>query len=133
MDSLAAVLKRDRLIVGLGVVLVSALAWAYTVDAARQMGGLAMQMSRPDSNAWSVASLGPLFIMWVVMMVAMMLPSAAPMVLTFATVARNRRQNQRPYVPVFVFVSGYLVVWGGFSAVATAAQWFLHRRRSFRR
>ncbi len=61
------------------------------------------------------------------MMVAMMLPSAAPMILTFAVVARNRRQRQRPYVPVAVFASGYLVVWGGFSAVATAAQWQLHR------
>ena len=127
MDSLAAVLKRDRLIVGAGLVLVSAFAWCYTVDTARQMGGLAMQMGQPDANAWSVASLPPLFVMWVVMMVAMMIPSAAPMILTFAAVARNRRQHQRPYVPVAVFVSGYFVVWGGFSAVATVTQWILHR------
>ena len=127
MDSLAAVLKRDRLIVGAGVVLVSALAWWYIVAAAEQMGGPAMQMGRPDPSAWRLASLAPLFIMWVVMMVAMMLPSAAPMILTFAAVARNRRQHQRPYVPVAVFASGYFVVWGGFSAVATVAQWLLHR------
>jgi predicted metal-binding membrane protein len=127
VDSFAAVLKRDRLIVGAGILLVSALAWWSTVDTAQQMGGLAMQMGRPDSNTWSVASLLPLFVMWLVMMVAMMLPSAAPMILTFASVARNRRQHQRPYVPVAVFASGYFVVWGGFSAVATAAQWLLRR------
>ncbi|MEO6971540.1 MAG: DUF2182 domain-containing protein [Chthoniobacterales bacterium] len=127
MDSLAAVLKRDRLIVGGGVLLVAVLAWWYTIATAQQMGGLAMQVGRPDPNAWPVASLGPLFVMWVVMMVAMMLPSAAPMIFTFAAVARNRRQHQRPYVQVAVFVSGYFVVWGGFSAVATVAQWLLHR------
>ena len=127
MDSFAVALKRDRLIVGAGVLLVSALAWWYTVHAAQQMGGLAMQMGRPDPNDWSVASLPPLFVMWVVMMVAMMLPSAAPMILTFAAVARNRRRHQRPYVPVAVFVSGYFIAWGGFSAVATLAQWLLHR------
>ena len=127
MDSLAAVLKRDRLIVGAGVLLVAALAWWYTIAAAQQMGGLAMQMARPDPNAWPVASLGPLFVMWVVMMVAMMLPSAAPMIFTFAAVARNRRERERPYVPAAVFVSGYFVVWGGFSAAATVAQWLMHR------
>jgi len=127
VDSLAAVLKRDRVIVGAGVLLVAALAWWYTVDAARQMGGVTMHMGRPDPNAWSSASLLPLFVMWVVMMVAMMLPSATSMILTFAAVARNRRQHQRPYVPVAVFASGYLAVWGGFSAVAAVAQWLLHR------
>jgi predicted metal-binding membrane protein len=127
VDSLAVVLKRDRAIVGAGLLLVTAVAWWYTVDAARQMGGVNMDMGRPDSNAWSIASLLPLFVMWMVMMVAMMLPSATPMILTVAAVARNRRQHQRPYVPVVVFASGYLAVWGGFSAVATVAQWLLHR------
>jgi predicted metal-binding membrane protein len=55
------------------------------------------------------------------------LPGAAPMILTFATVARNRRQHRRPYVPVAVFASGYLAVWGGFGVMATVAQWLLHR------
>jgi predicted metal-binding membrane protein len=127
VDPLAAVLKRDRLIVGAGVILVTAIAWWYTVDAARGMGGVTMQMGRPDPNTWSIASLLPLFVMWVVMMVAMMLPSATPMILTFAAVARNRKRRQRPYVPVAVFAAGYLAIWGGFSAVATAAQWLLHR------
>ncbi|MGH8164325.1 MAG: DUF2182 domain-containing protein, partial [Rhodanobacteraceae bacterium] len=127
MDALAAVLKRDRLIVGAGIALITVLAWWYTVDAASQMGGMTMQMERPDPSAWPVASLLPLFIMWLVMMVAMMLPSATPMILTFATVARNRRRQHRPYVPGAVFVAGYFAIWGGFSALAAAAQWLLHR------
>jgi predicted metal-binding membrane protein len=128
VDSLAAVLKRDRVIVGAGLFLVTAVAWWYTVESAQQMGGVTMPMDRPDPNVWSIASLLPLFVMWVVMMVAMMLPSAAPMILMFATMARNRRLHQRPYVPVAVFGSGYLAVWGGFSAMATLAQWLLHRQ-----
>lgn len=128
MNSLVAVVKRDRLIVGAGVLLVTLLAWWYTVDGARRMDGMTMCMGRPDPNAWSIASLLPLFVMWMVMMVAMMLPSATPMILTFAAVARNRRKRHRPYVPVAVFASGYLAMWAGFSVLATVAQWLLHRQ-----
>jgi len=62
-----------------------------------------------------------------VMMVGMMLPSAAPMILTFATVNRNRRARGQPYVPTALFTLGYLLAWGGFSIVATVVQWGLER------
>src|SRR6185437_1826315 len=65
--------------------------------------------------------------MWAVMMVAMMLPSAAPTILLFASVSRRRRQDGRPAVPVAVFTSGYLLVWTLYAAVAGSAQWELHR------
>jgi predicted metal-binding membrane protein len=64
--------------------------------------------------------------MWAVMMVAMMTPSAAPMILTFAAVNRRRQAQQGRLVPTAVFVLGYLLVWSGFSIVATLAQWGLH-------
>jgi len=60
--------------------------------------------------------------MWWVMMAGMMLPSALPMTLTFATVNRRRRELGTPYVPTAVFVAGYLLAWGAFSVAATAAQ-----------
>jgi len=66
-----------------------------------------------------------MFLMWWVMMAAMMLPSALPMTLTFATVNRRRRELGTPYVPTAVFVAGYLLAWGAFSLAATAAQWAL--------
>ncbi|HEX6156246.1 MAG TPA: DUF2182 domain-containing protein [Burkholderiales bacterium] len=66
-----------------------------------------------------------MFLMWWVMMIGMMLPSAAPMTLTFATVNRRRRELGTPYVPTAVFVAGYLLAWGAFSLVATAVQWAL--------
>jgi len=68
-----------------------------------------------------------MFLMWWVMMAAMMLPSALPMTLTFATVNRRRRELGTPYVPTAVFVAGYLLAWGAFSLAATAAQWALEQ------
>jgi predicted metal-binding membrane protein len=66
-----------------------------------------------------------MFLMWWVMMAGMMLPSALPMTLTFATVNRRRRELGTSYVATAVFVAGYLLAWGVFSLVATAAQWAL--------
>jgi predicted metal-binding membrane protein len=85
-----------------------------------------MKMSGPDMTSWSGTALFALFLMWAEMMVAMMLPSAAPMILSFAMVNRKRRERQEMFVPAGIFVLGYLLVWTGFSAVAAVAQWALH-------
>jgi len=61
-----------------------------------------------------------------VMMVAMMVPPASPMILLFARVNRQRREGENPAIPTALFLAAYLVVWSGFSAVATLAQWGLH-------
>lgn len=132
MSALASARKRDRLIVGGGLALGAVASWIYLFIEARrmEMSGVcaaAMKMDGPDLAAWPMVSMLPLFVMWAVMMVAMMLPSAAPMILTFSAVSRNRRERDRPYVPVAVFASGYLVVWCLFSAFAALAQWALHR------
>ncbi len=91
------VLKRDRLIVLCGIAGLSALAWGYMIHEARAMSFTgacciaSMKMAGPDMTAWSSAALIPLFLMWAEMMVAMMLPSAAPVILTFAMVNRKRQ------------------------------------------
>jgi predicted metal-binding membrane protein len=128
------VLKRDRLIVIAALAGITLLAWGYMVHEARAMNltGVCccagMKMSGPDMNPWSAATLPPLFLMWAEMMVAMMVPSAAPMILTFATVQRQRRERAEPFVPTGIFLLGYLVAWSAFSAVAAMAQWFLHAK-----
>ena len=64
----------------------------------------------------------PLFLLaWVAMMIAMMFPTAAPMILMFGRVAAGKQQRAQPFVPTWVFVSAYLVVWVGFGVVAYAA------------
>jgi predicted metal-binding membrane protein len=64
--------------------------------------------------------------MWAVMMVAMMIPSATPMILTYANISRKRHAEQRPFGPTTLFVFGYVTVWVGFSLVAATGQWLLH-------
>ena len=84
-------------------------------------------MALPHPQSWSLLNLGLVFAMWAIMMVAMMVPSAAPMMLMFTALNRSRRLRQRPYVPVTVFLAGYLAIWTGFSAIATVAQWRLQQ------
>jgi predicted metal-binding membrane protein len=55
---------------------------------------------------------------WVVMMVAMMFPTSAPMILMFAKIYASKRQQERPFVPTWVFVSAYLLVWSLCGVVA---------------
>ena len=130
--SLEAVLKRDRAIVTAGLIGISALAWLYMVHEVRAMVNtgvcqcMGMKMSGPDMQAWSVSQLIPLFLMWAEMMVAMMIPSAASMILVFAAVNRKRREQEQPFVPTGIFLLGYLAVWTAFSALAAIAQWALH-------
>ena len=132
--SIEVILRRDRWIVLAALASLGGVAWVYMVREARAMdlSGVCccagMAMSGPDTHPWSLATLPPLFLMWSEMMVAMMIPSAAPMILTFARVNRKRREREEPYVATAIFVSGYLLVWTGFSAVAAVAQWVLHGR-----
>ena len=129
---LESILKRDRLVVAAGLFVIAALAWFYMLREARAMSHtgvcqcFGMRMSGPDTQAWAAEALLPLFLMWAGMMVAMMVPSAAPMILTFATVNRRRREQEQPFVPVGIFLLGYLAVWTAFSALAAGAQWILH-------
>ena len=124
---LEAVLKRDRLVVLAGVFGVAALAWAYTVYVALSTGtGAGAAMAMPNMQSWGLAHWVSMFIMWMVMMAAMMVPSAAPMLLLFATVNRQRKTKQQPYVSTGVFLLGYILVWCGFAAGATVGNWALH-------
>ena len=118
------VLRRDRIVVLSGLVVIAALSWAYVASLASDMQN--MEMAMPQMQAWGAADFGLMFVMWAVMMIAMMTPSAAPMILMFTGINRRRQKQQVPYVMTSVFLLGYLVAWAAFSGLATAAQWGLH-------
>ncbi len=105
-----------------------ALAWLYlwreAADMAAAMAGMDRAMAMPPRDALGLVLL---FAMWWVMMAGMMLPSAAPMILTFASVNARRRGRGQGHTPTAAFVAGYLLAWGGFSLAATAAQVALER------
>ena len=125
-SSVESLLKRDRLVIAVGIVGLTVLAWAYLVYLARDMGGMDQGMMMAQMRSWTIADFGFMFLMWAVMMVGMMVPTAAPMVLLFAANSRRLREQQQPYVPTAVFLSGYVVVWSGFAVAATAGNWALH-------
>jgi predicted metal-binding membrane protein len=130
---IGGMLKRDRIIVALGLFGGTAIAWKCMFDMAG--GGLGLNLgvccvSWPFMNAGNVLNLVLIFIMWTVMMVAMMLPSESAIILMFANMNRERHKQQ-PFISTGAFLLGYLVAWMAFSAFATLAQWGLHTATSF--
>jgi predicted metal-binding membrane protein len=119
---------RERGIQVAGLVFISALAWAWILylssamdtpaAAAGSMPGMDMTVARP----WQGADIIFTFLMWAVMMVAMMTPVAAPMVLTFGGLQKGRVAVAR----TATFVSGYFIMWTSFAVVATLLQWAFH-------
>jgi len=105
---------------------VTAAAWAYLLLGA----GVEMDMDGGQMtvmpSAWSPPYAALISLMWWVMMVAVMLPTAAPTMLLVTTLAWDRLPNPNLVsVAAMLFASGYLLVWSGFSIVATLLQWRL--------
>jgi predicted metal-binding membrane protein len=124
-----AALRHDRAVVLGSLALVVVLAWAWLwlgagIDMEEMdMGGGQIMLMPPE---WSLSYGFVVFAMWTVMMVAMMLPSAAPVTLLVANIARNRAASgDRAGAGAVFFVIGYLAVWTGFAAAATSLQWAL--------
>ena len=135
-SSLEAIFRRDRWVTIGGIVVLTVLSWAYLFGLAADMGGMVMDgggMSAasgamsPQLAAWSAADFVFMFLMWSVMMVAMMLPSASPMILLHVKMHRQQGEGRDGALGTAAFAAGYLLAWTGFSAVATLLQWGLER------
>ena len=130
---LESLLKRDRIVVMICLALVVVVAAVYTVaSVGMQMSALTMTRMAIELPGmamqpvgWSAGYALVVFLMWCVMMVAMMVPSAAPMVLLHAAIGRKRGAADRPLIATALFVAGYLTIWTVFSLLATALQWRL--------
>jgi predicted metal-binding membrane protein len=116
------------------IALLFALAGLYTIF------GVGMEMTALEMTAmrgmrdmpaavtpgqWSSGYAILVFLMWWVMMVAMMLPSVSPTVLLYSALLRRGAAAQQVPVISAVFLTGYLAAWAAFAAAATAAQWSL--------
>jgi predicted metal-binding membrane protein len=123
---LEAAIRRDRAVVAVGLLGLAGLAWAYLRNVASPSGPAAIWMPMAPAGSWSLQELGWLATMWAVMMVAMMIPSAAPTILLFASISRRRRAQGIPAVRTGFFTLGYLITWTAFAVVAATAQWGLH-------
>jgi predicted metal-binding membrane protein len=134
-----AVLRRDRTVIGLALLLLTALAWSYVLwlSADMDMGSMDMsgfrinpsgtRLMMPAHTPWQAMEFASVFTMWTVMMVGMMTPSAAPMVLMYARLGRHTEAEGTPLAATIWFLAGYFLAWAGFSLLATLVQWKLER------
>ena len=121
--------RSDRAIVAGALAGIVVLAWIYILLGAgtdttmnMAMGDVVMPMP------WTLATFHVMLVMWIVMMTGMMLPSAAPVILLFATINRKRSATSTPYA-TGLFALAYLTLWAAFSIAATGAQWGLEHER----
>jgi predicted metal-binding membrane protein len=120
-------LGRERLVVVLSLAGVVALAWLWLwrQAVAMEMSGVqmaGMAMSMPAAAPADALGLSLVFFMWVVMMVGMMLPSAAPAILLYGSLARKHAERGRVLPAVWIFAAGYLLAWTAFSFGAALLQ-----------
>jgi predicted metal-binding membrane protein len=97
-------LRRERYLILGTLLILAAIAWGVLIWQTHGMNNQGMGLTMGMSAALFIA-------LWAVMMVAMMLPSAAPMILMFSAVYAGKRQKEQPFVPTWIFVSAYLLVW----------------------
>jgi predicted metal-binding membrane protein len=130
--------RRETVVVTAALILLILLAWlALLAGAGTGMSTIAMSgwwlpMSLPAGESWSWTPYYWLIalIMWAVMMVAMMLPSAAPMVLLYARVVRHadaKDCTRQAPASIAAFAGGYLTLWILFSVLAVVLQFGLER------
>jgi predicted metal-binding membrane protein len=87
----------------------------------------ALFFAMPMTPEWTTTDFILLFLMWLVMMIAMMTPSIAPLILLFTKVNRQRKEGQNPFVNTSYLFIGYFLVWAAFSIIATFLQWALQQ------
>ena len=128
---LGRVLARPKLVAVLCIVVLAVLGWAYLALLLADMGGsvggyaagVVQALCRPlPDGSWSASGIAVIASMWSAMTLAMMLPSAAPMIMTYAGIADTAARKGERIVSPFVLAAGYNVVWLGFAVVATSVQ-----------
>lgn len=122
-------LRRDRTVVVGALVGAVVLAWAYLLLVAGPDASMSAMGEPMMPMSWTAATFGVMALMWIAMMAAMMLPSAAPMILLFAAIDRKRTESGSLIGATGLFAFAYLVVWAAFSIAATSAQWGLQQAR----
>jgi len=118
-----SILTRDRNVVAAALLALSGVAWAYLAWLNAHMSGAAMPgMNMGPPNPLAPTELGFAIVMWAVMMVGMMTPSAAPMILLYARIGRQARGQGTVFPATGWFAAGYLAVWTAFAIIAGVAQ-----------
>lgn len=113
----------DQYLIVASLIALVALAWVYLLVLNNSMQDTSAMVA--GIHPWTSADFILMFLMWAVMMFAMMVPSAMRAVLIFARIGSAKAQPQLHVTPAFVFTLGYVVIWTLFSVLATVLQWAL--------
>jgi hypothetical protein len=97
-------LQREQLLVFSCLAAVILISWAYMIHMALGMSGTGTEITLACLMRWGLGDITHMFIMWATMMVAMMFPSATPMILMFTTVNQRQGEIQGPLIPTGLFV-----------------------------
>ena len=132
-DGSLSVYNRDRVIIVVAIIIITCVSWVYLFNLSGDMDSMSgfdsktgLSRAMPNMVPWGFSDWISMFVMWFVMMIGMMVPTASPMILMFSTVNRQKKAQNQPYVATAVFLSGYVLVWLGFSIGATVSNWVLH-------
>ena len=123
---LSAALSQPRFIAIGCVVTLTALGW-LAIGLMSAKSPLSWQMLCQPGAAGGGAELAVAGLMWMAMTLAMMLPTAGPMILTYAEIADTATQKREPVVSPLVLTVGYVAVWLGFAMLAACLQWTVGR------
>lgn len=135
-----AILRRDRILALVVLLLIAAVAWGWIFHEAARMSAMRipgmhdmrmshMQMVSSAFKPWSTTLALYLCFMWFVMMIAMMIPSFAPLVLGYLGVAQTAATRARRFASTGWVLAGYLVAWAEFALLAALAHWWLESSR----
>ena len=137
--NLSTVLEKDNLIVYLSIILIIIITGVYTIfgigmpmsaiEMTKMSGIFSMSSSMEMNmnmgsnnmdmkNRLSISMAISMFLMWWLMMIAMMTPSAAPTLLLFHNLKRIGSERKSALSYTYFFLSGYLIVWAIFSLIA---------------
>lgn len=98
------------------------LSWTLLLQMDHGRDSLHHAILGPHTDGMLVRAWLSSFLMWMVMMVAMMLPAVMPWILLFTTLSRRQGTIGTPLLPTGLFAGGYLAAWGAFSVAAAGAQ-----------
>jgi predicted metal-binding membrane protein len=101
----------NRIAVAAVLIGAALVAWSIVVPRMRGMD---------EGPGTDLGGLGWYLGIWITMMAVMMMPSVAPMVLLFARVSGERARRGAPFVPIWIFVAAYFVIWTAYGLAAYA-------------
>src|SRR5690349_1560327 len=123
---LAKALARPRLTAMASIFALAGLGWLYLGLAHADNGALFALICRPLSSP-TTSDAAVIFAMWGAMVLAMMLPSAAPMILTYAEIADTAARKRIEVVSPLVLAAGYVTIWLAFALAAATLQLILNK------